>query len=88
MLGNCAIGSRTSAAIPIITMRIAMTMATTGRSMKNFAIVRSPLLCPKHYKSGYLKLDSRWQESSYALSSRSRNSRSASVVIASGATML
>src|SRR5712691_11585716 len=40
MLGNCAIGSCTSAAVPTITMRIAMTMATTGRLTKNFAIVR------------------------------------------------
>src|SRR5215831_8772037 len=38
MLGNCAIGSWTSAASPTMTMRIAMTMATTGRLMKNFAI--------------------------------------------------
>src|SRR5262249_28204414 len=38
MLGNCAIGSCTNAAAPTITMRMAMTMATTGRLTKNFAI--------------------------------------------------
>src|SRR5437867_12044942 len=43
MLGNCAIGSRTSAAVPTMTMRMAMTMATTGRLTKNFAIVRCSL---------------------------------------------
>src|SRR2546427_11944285 len=43
MLGNCAIGSCTSAAAPTITMRIAMTMATIGRLTKNFAIVRCSL---------------------------------------------
>src|SRR5262245_50375904 len=39
MLGNCAIGSCTSAASPTMTMRMAMTMATTGRLTKNFATV-------------------------------------------------
>src|SRR2546430_1289921 len=43
MLGNCAIGSRTSAAVPTMTVRMAITMATTGRLTKNFAIVRCSL---------------------------------------------
>src|SRR5438034_2998568 len=43
ILGNCAIGSRTSAAVPTMTVRMAITMATTGRLTKNFAIIRCSL---------------------------------------------
>jgi hypothetical protein len=38
MLGNWAIGSPTAMITPIITVRIAMTMATMGRLMKKLDI--------------------------------------------------
>src|SRR5438093_13775448 len=37
--GNCAIGSCTMATMPMITVMIAMTIATIGRLMKNFDMV-------------------------------------------------
>src|SRR5690242_11707930 len=36
MSGNCAIGSPSMATTPTITMRMAITIATMGRLMKNF----------------------------------------------------
>jgi hypothetical protein len=39
MEGNSATGSRRSVMAPAITVRMAMTMATIGRRMKNFDIV-------------------------------------------------
>ena len=38
-LGYCATGSVYSATAPISTMTIASTLASTGRSMKNFEII-------------------------------------------------
>src|SRR5579863_4944731 len=39
MFGYCATGSVNSATPPITSVRIAMTLARTGRSMKNFEII-------------------------------------------------
>ncbi|OPY87218.1 MAG: hypothetical protein A4E72_01521 [Syntrophus sp. PtaU1.Bin208] len=36
MLGNCAVGRPDMATRPTMTMRMAITMATMGRLMKNF----------------------------------------------------
>ena len=44
MLGNCATGRLAMVTAPTITMRMAMTIATMGRLMKNFDIVQFPSL--------------------------------------------
>ena len=43
MFGNCAVGNPNIATIPAITIRMAMTMATIGRLMKNVDMVSCPL---------------------------------------------
>src|SRR4051812_26936465 len=40
--GNCAVGSRNIEITPMITMRMAITMATIGLLMKKFAMVLLP----------------------------------------------
>ena len=49
MLGNCAMGRLDIATKPMITIRMAMTIATMGRLMKNLAMTqesRTVELCP------------------------------------------
>src|SRR5581483_8705391 len=42
MLGNCCVGSSSTATAPAMVMRMAMTMATIGRLMKNFDMSVAP----------------------------------------------